>query len=214
MTKEFKVGDEIVIQRSPSCWASELSYKNPMDRGIKYPMTVVVEELYDDGIYIAMKAGGYGFSLSNLIENNNIKLVNRVEVLGEVKKRDFKVRDKVDPEESFWGHSAVDELYKKWKNWIVGGTEQTRREQLPRWVIDEIADYKPVKKTIMNTVTTMMKKMLDGDTQALVKAGYVNGGLELTPEGKIALVEILFTEYKTELVASAKEVIKEAEKNK
>lgn len=67
-------------------------------------------------------------------------------------------------------------------------------------------------KPIMKTVTTMMKKLLDADTQKLVKAGFVNGDLELTERGRAELTAILFTNYKKELVEVAKEVIKEEDK--
>lgn len=54
-----------------------------------------------------------------------------------------------------------------------------------------------------------MKKLLDKDTQTLVKAGYINGDLDLTPAGKLALYSILFEANKSALVEMAKEEIKE-----
>lgn len=71
---------------------------------------------------------------------------------------------------------------------------------------------KKPKKPIMKTVTTMMKKLLDTDTQELVKAGLINGDLELTERGSDELEVIMFTKFKTELVAVAKEINKEEEK--
>lgn len=67
------------------------------------------------------------------------------------------------------------------------------------------------KRTIMKTLNTMMKKLLDADTQTLVKAGYINGDLELTSEGRAALNTIVFQANKKELVAMAQEEL-DAEK--
>lgn len=67
-------------------------------------------------------------------------------------------------------------------------------------------------KTFMSKVSTMMKKLLDADTQALVKAGFVNGDLELTSEGTKQLQTILFVANKAALVEAAEEVIAEEEK--
>jgi len=58
-------------------------------------------------------------------------------------------------------------------------------------------------------LNTMMKKLLDKNTQKLVKAGYINGDLELTREGNEALTAILFEQNKEELVKLAEEKLKE-----
>lgn len=63
--------------------------------------------------------------------------------------------------------------------------------------------YQPTNKPIMKTLTTMMQKLLDAPTQTLVKAGYINGDLELTNEGNDALMAILFVANKDALVADA-----------
>ncbi len=79
------------------------------------------------------------------------------------------------------------------------------------------ADAKLTKKEkgFMKKLNTMMRKLLDVDTQTLVKAGYLNGDLELTEEGKEALFGILFVANKAELVASAQAVLdEEAKENK
>lgn len=75
--------------------------------------------------------------------------------------------------------------------------------------------YKKVnEKSIMQKVSTMMRKLLDADTQVLVKAGYINGDLELTDEGVSALNTVLFTANKAALVALAQEKIDEEKANK
>ena len=49
----------------------------------------------------------------------------------------------------------------------------------------------------------MFKKLVDADTQALVKAGYINGDLELTDEGKNELMALVFDANKAALVVAA-----------
>lgn len=85
---------------------------------------------------------------------------------------------------------------------------QYQRYVVADWVYQE---PKP-KKTIMKTVSTMMKKLLDADTQKLVKAGYLNGDLDVTEQGRKELINILLLANKSELVSLAEEKIKEAEK--
>lgn len=76
--------------------------------------------------------------------------------------------------------------------------------------------YKIIKtKTTMQKLGTMMKKLLDKDTQLLVKAGFINGDLELTEEGRKELLSINFEANKAKLVDIAKEKIaEEKEENK
>lgn len=61
----------------------------------------------------------------------------------------------------------------------------------------------------MTKLNTMMKKLLDSDTQTLVKAGYINGDLELTTAGRDALNGIIFQQNKAALVALAQEALDE-----
>lgn len=68
------------------------------------------------------------------------------------------------------------------------------------------------KKTLMNKVSNMMKKLLDADTQKHIKAGFINGDLDITQAGKDALIELYYSEKKAELTKVADEVIAEAEK--
>jgi hypothetical protein len=85
-----------------------------------------------------------------------------------------------------------------------GDTRYMGEEQLE--LIDE--NIKP-KKTLMTKLNTMMKKLLDADTQTLVKAGYINGDLELTSAGRDALNTIVFQANKAALVAMAQEALEE-----
>lgn len=78
---------------------------------------------------------------------------------------------------------------------------------IPETQIELIKDRKITTKKLMTKLTTMMKKLLDSDTQTLVKAGYINGDLEPTDTGNSALMTILFLANKPALVADAQTVI-------
>lgn len=71
-----------------------------------------------------------------------------------------------------------------------------------------------INENNMSKISNMMKKLLDKDTQILVKAGYINGDLDLTPEGLKALNTIVFLENKTELVKLANEKLAEEKDTK
>lgn len=66
----------------------------------------------------------------------------------------------------------------------------------------------------MQKIGPLMKRLLDSDSQVLVKAGLVNGNLELTETGKDAILTILFADKKSELVSLAKEIIEEEKSEK
>lgn len=65
------------------------------------------------------------------------------------------------------------------------------------------------KHSIMNKLSNMMKRLLDKDSQALVKAGFINGDLELTGEGQEVLHSLLFQQNKEALVELAQEKLAE-----
>lgn len=69
-------------------------------------------------------------------------------------------------------------------------------------------------KTNMIKLGPMMTRLLDKDVQKLVKVGFINGNLDLTDEGKKALMTILFTKEKAELVKIADEMIAEEKESK
>lgn len=78
-------------------------------------------------------------------------------------------------------------------------------------------DYKLIKenkKTIMSRISTMMKKLLDADTQKLIQAGFIDSELDLTSEGATQLNIFLFMANKADMVKLAEEAIAEREKNK
>jgi hypothetical protein len=59
------------------------------------------------------------------------------------------------------------------------------------------------KKTTMTQINIMMKKLLDSDTQTLVRAGFLDNELNLTDEGKEAIFVSLFDTQKAALVVAA-----------
>lgn len=73
------------------------------------------------------------------------------------------------------------------------------------------AEQNKAGKQIMKTLNNFIKKILDKETQSLMKVEYLNGDLELTEKGKQQLMSILFLANKEELVELANEEIKEAE---
>jgi hypothetical protein len=76
--------------------------------------------------------------------------------------------------------------------------------------------YKPEtdnKSSVMKKVSSMFKALVDADTRTLKEAGFINGDLELTDDGKAELVAILFAANKDALVKIAKEYLEEAKAN-
>lgn len=67
-------------------------------------------------------------------------------------------------------------------------------------------------RTIKMKLNSMMKRLLDADTKKLIEGGIIDGNLELTEEGELALQAILFSEKKEELVKVAEEKIAEEKK--
>ena len=69
------------------------------------------------------------------------------------------------------------------------------------------------QRTIKMRVSIMMKKLLDKDARTLIKAGYIDGDLELTEKGREANDALDFERNKVELVRLANEDL-EDRKNK
>lgn len=68
----FKVGDDIIINKCPDRWFSELNKNCPIRDDIypyKTKITNIIEVKND---YVAFTDGYYGWSLSNLLKHNNI----------------------------------------------------------------------------------------------------------------------------------------------
>jgi hypothetical protein len=65
------------------------------------------------------------------------------------------------------------------------------------------------KTTPKMKLTNLVKKLVDSDTQTLIKAGFINGDLELTSTGKEELFAIIFEGNKAALVTAAQAVLDE-----
>jgi hypothetical protein len=76
---------------------------------------------------------------------------------------------------------------------------------------DLILVFKYSKNKSMK-ITNLTKKLLDGNTRKLIRAGFIDGELALTDEGVDELLGLFFIEKKDELVKIAEEKIAD-EKN-
>ncbi len=65
------------------------------------------------------------------------------------------------------------------------------------------------KQSTMKKLSNAVKKFLNADLQAQLKAGYRNGDLELTQEGKDVLLELLADTVGDKFIAAANEKIAE-----
>ena len=63
--------------------------------------------------------------------------------------------------------------------------------------------------TNMQTLTSTLKRILSPSLQTLYKAGFIDGGLELTDEGKKECWAIMQKELEEQLVSIAKEKLEE-----
>lgn len=71
--KNFKPGVEFIIKSKPMYWSSKLNKNNPFDQDIEYPYYGKIKCVdMSDEDYLALDDGIYGWSLSNLIENDLI----------------------------------------------------------------------------------------------------------------------------------------------
>lgn len=78
------------------------------------------------------------------------------------------------------------------------------------WLWEYYGEFKqPNKPNLKTMLNNFMKKMLDKDTQTLIKAEYINGDLLLTSKGKEALDSLVFQANKAELVKMAQEELDE-----
>lgn len=82
------------------------------------------------------------------------------------------------------------------------------------WRLSE-KSYELVKnnKSLMSKIGKMFKKLVDSNTRTLREADYIDGELDLTEEGKEALIGIIFDLHKEDLVKDAQEKIDEEKKN-
>ena len=87
--------------------------------------------------------------------------------------------------------------------------EELRYSCLPPKISIKGRETIKLNKSRFMRITNLAKKLLDADTRTLIKTGYLNRDLEITEDGQDALLSILFTEKKAELVKMAQEEIEE-----
>lgn len=75
-----------------------------------------------------------------------------------------------------------------------------------------LIDTEPKTEAMAYDVTHAAKELLDKDTLALMRAGFLERDLTLTGRGKDELIQMLWLEKKAELAKRATEVLKEEEK--
>ena len=66
----------------------------------------------------------------------------------------------------------------------------------------------------MSKLKTLFTKLVSPEVRTLSEAGFLNGDLALTNEGKEELINLLFLEKKADLVKVAQEMLDEAKKEK
>ncbi len=69
-----------------------------------------------------------------------------------------------------------------------------------------------IKKTIMQKLSSTLKRILSSSMQSQYKSGIRDGALALTNEGKTELLELLAVKFEKELTERADEIIVEEEK--
>jgi len=79
---------------------------------------------------------------------------------------------------------------------------------------DEELELATTKKSKMQKLTPMLRKLLDPSAQKQYKAGFLNGDLELTEKGKTALLTVIYDAHKKELDTLADDVIAEDKEDK
>jgi len=73
--KDFKKGTQFIITSKPTIWSSYLNDNNPLKSNIKYPYkSTIIEIKHTD--HMAMTDGFYGWSLTDLIDDGRIEIVN------------------------------------------------------------------------------------------------------------------------------------------
>lgn len=77
---------------------------------------------------------------------------------------------------------------------------------------DQSTNINKPKKPLMKKLTHGFKLLTDKGTQTLRQAGFINGDLELTHDGREALDTLVLQDKKADMVKLAEEVIKEESK--
>lgn len=129
----------------------------------------------------------------------------------------FKVGDKVKLVTSKYGDSATNPVVLTEDN-LASAYEAMRHYAYSplSWdhypMVDHLESNN--KSNRMQKLTKTLRRVLKPNMRAIYKAGYINGDLELTEEGKSALNTILLEQYEEQLAELAKADIKEMKEEK
>ncbi|HCR35823.1 TPA: hypothetical protein DIU22_02155 [Candidatus Woesebacteria bacterium] len=193
--KTFKKGDRFkVVGKLPANITAR--HENKLGTVVRCVATKKYEILFDDSS-----------SCYNWTDENDMRYIGKYPL-----QIDSRIRNKRDNSE--WTVIGVTERYEFWGRCVKAGSEYAIGAESSSQQLDNYKIISNSKHTIMNKLSILMKKLLDKDTQILVKAGFINGDLDLTTEGQDALDAVLFIEKKSELVKLAEEVLTEAEKDR
>lgn len=78
----------------------------------------------------------------------------------------------------------------------------------------ELSNSKSIYERTISMFSAIAKRLLDRDTQKLMKAGFLNSDLSLTSKGEEYVLALLLEENKAALVREAEAIIEENESEK
>lgn len=187
-------------------------------------------KIYEEKTVIGLD-GGLGFADTDgfYVKSENCPIIPFTEIFGEVEEKcsncGYLESGKVI--ETNEGGYCIEcgkdcTLRFKPEEWILEEARASQKEAIKKvyreWVIPHFNNTKP-KKSMLQRATGAIKRLLDKDSQKLYKAGLMNGGLELSSEGRQSYINNLFQEkgdhakaFKA-MVEESEEIIKEAEEN-
>ncbi len=226
MKFKYKAGDTVRILPNPSRRESTTGCHWASDMSNYVGDTFELTQSTEGNTNWSYKTWNWSEEWLQLVKSKNIPVTRKIPTVGKyiiqsTNKEDWdaalieggKSKDYLPWHEDYQG-SGGQELYirdGKFDGWCWLGYGE--KEGYPKQGF-KIIKLDKSKKSMASKLGTMMKKLLDADTQVLVKAGFINGDLELTSEGSNELENAIFDDYKAKLVAVAKEKLAEEEADK
>lgn len=157
-----------------------------------------IEKVLPPGVRV--KVDGYGDNLGRIIGKSCIGV-------DELQSYNFV------PSRNFWSQSLAYKDVNSSCGVSIGFSAGIKNETAD--IIKEPKETKTNKKTIMNKISTFVKRLIDPDTQALIEAGFISQeNMQPTREGLEVLTETLFFANKAELVKLAKAKLAEEKGDK
>lgn len=78
----------------------------------------------------------------------------------------------------------------------------------------EILTKQSLPDSLMSTLSSFLRRIVDADVKKLVKADFLDSELEITPAGQRAVLAILVEKFKPELVKEAETLLEEQKESK